>query len=327
MSAEPSMPIVTRLSTAVTGAIRQAASATGASFDYLLATAKVESDLDPNLTMKSSSATGLFQFLEQTWLGVLKDTGRVFGYGRYADAITQTGSGRYLVSDPALREEIMALRKDPTANAVMGGAITQQNAAVLARRIGRQPTDGELYVAHFFGPYAGSKVINLASTHPNANAAAMFPRAAAANRPIFYDKQGNARSVVGVYSELVRRYKVASASAGRAIAGLPSGTQPVRTAAVTATAPGVAGTPSALFALSPVEPRGLSPGRGTQTTATLEPSGPVFHSLFHSGERQGPVAPLVAQLWGAGATQTDLASTAADAAAAMPPGSGASRKR
>ena len=143
--------------TAVTGAIRQAARVTGVSFDYLLATAKVESDLNPNLTMRTSSATGLFQFIEQTWLATLKQGGPAFGYGDYADAISRTPAGRYVVDDPALRNEIMQLRKDPTANALMGGAVTQKNATELAKRIGRKPTEGELYVAHFFGPYAGAK--------------------------------------------------------------------------------------------------------------------------------------------------------------------------
>jgi hypothetical protein len=53
---------------------------------------------------------------------------------------------------PALRNEIMLLRKDPTANALMGGVVTQKNAIELAKRIGRKPTEDELYVAHFFGP-------------------------------------------------------------------------------------------------------------------------------------------------------------------------------
>src|SRR6266545_7786436 len=197
--------------TAVTSAIRQAAQVTGVSFDYLLATAKVESDLDPNLTMRTSTATGLFQFLEQTWLGVMKTAGRAFGYAQYADAITQTSSGLYVVDDPKLRAEMMRLRKDPAANAVMGGVITQQNAAVVAKRIGRKPTEGELYVAHFFGPYAGSKVIQQATSNPDANAAALFPAAARANRSIFYDRQGNARSIAGVHNELIRRYQVAKA--------------------------------------------------------------------------------------------------------------------
>src|SRR6267378_2093981 len=76
----------------VAGAIRKAAQTTGASFDYLLATAKVESDLNPNLSMKSSSATGLFQFLDQTWLATLKQGGPAFGYGAYANAISRTPS-------------------------------------------------------------------------------------------------------------------------------------------------------------------------------------------------------------------------------------------
>jgi soluble lytic murein transglycosylase-like protein len=54
--------------TNVTGAIRQASRLTGASFDYLLATAQVESGFNPNSAASTSSARGLFQFIEQTWL-------------------------------------------------------------------------------------------------------------------------------------------------------------------------------------------------------------------------------------------------------------------
>src|SRR5215510_9613261 len=196
---------------AVTGAIKRAAQSTGANFDYLLTTAKVESNLDPNSTISTSTATGLFQFLDQTWLGVMKTAGKAFGFGRYADAISQTSSGRYVVEDATLRDEMMKLRKDPAANAVMGGVITQQNAAVLAKRMGRQPTEGELYVAHFFGPYAAARVIELAGSNPSADAAAMFPEAARANRSVFHDRQGNARTIAGVRDELVRRYQVAKA--------------------------------------------------------------------------------------------------------------------
>src|SRR5262245_28194071 len=192
----------------VTGAIRKAAQATGASFNYLLATAKVESDLDPNLSMRSSSATGLFQFIEQTWLATLKQAGPAFGYGNYADAISRTASGRYAVDDGRLRDEIMRLRKDPTANALMGGAFTQQNVAVLSSRLGRPPSEGELYIGHFFGPYAGAKPIALAQSNPGADASAIFPAAARANQSIFYDKQGRARSISQVCAELVRRYQV-----------------------------------------------------------------------------------------------------------------------
>src|ERR1700730_5778084 len=121
MAVEASTPIGPgRAATAVTSAIRSAANATGTSFSYLLATAKIESDLNPTLTMKSSSATGLFQFIDQTWLGTLKQAEPAFRYGDYANAISRdASSGRYSVSDPEMRSAIMRLRNDPSANAVM----------------------------------------------------------------------------------------------------------------------------------------------------------------------------------------------------------------
>jgi len=127
----------------VTGAIRQASAATGTSFNYLLATAQVESGLNPQAGAATSSARGLFQFIEQTWLGTIKQSGAALGYGRYAAAITQTGSGRYVVQDPAMRQEILKLRNDPTANAVMAGAFTKANAAYLTQKLGRPPSEAE----------------------------------------------------------------------------------------------------------------------------------------------------------------------------------------
>src|SRR5689334_19512162 len=70
----------------VTTAIRDAAQATGTSFDYLLATARVESGLDAGAGASTSSARGLFQFIEQTWLSTLKTVGSALGYGQYASA-------------------------------------------------------------------------------------------------------------------------------------------------------------------------------------------------------------------------------------------------
>src|SRR5262245_12779983 len=280
---------------AVTGAIKRAAQSTGANFDYLLTTAKVESNLDPNTTISTSTATGLFQFLDQTWLGVMKTAGRAFGFGHYADAISQTSSGRYVVDDPALRDEMMKLRKDPAANAVMGGVITQQNAAVLAKRIGRQPTEGELYVAHFFGPHAASRVLQLAASEPNADAVALYPEAARANRSVFYDRQGNARTIAGVRDELVRRYQVAkarmvpsgAATAVAAQAPAPASAAPGRRVADTA------GVTRAFAAAQPAAPSvpAAAPGE------TAGPQRSAFHSLFETENRRGAISPVVAALW------------------------------
>src|SRR5271170_4001331 len=127
----------------VTGAIRQAAQATGTSFQYLLATAQVESGLNPQAGASTSSARGLFQFIEQTWLATLKQSGASLGYGQYSDAITKTASGKYEVADPTMRGTILKLRNDPTANAAMAGAFTKENAALLSQRLGRSPSEGE----------------------------------------------------------------------------------------------------------------------------------------------------------------------------------------
>jgi hypothetical protein len=194
----------------VTGAIRQASQATGTSFSYLLATAQVESGLNPHAGASTSSARGLFQFVEQTWLGTLKQAGPALGYGRYADAITRTASGHYEVQDPALRSEILKLRNDPTANAVMAGAFTKANASYLAQKLGREPSEGELYIAHFLGAGGAARLISEAASNPNATAATAFGNAAAANPSIFYDyKNGTPRTLAQVRDILTARYDVA----------------------------------------------------------------------------------------------------------------------
>src|SRR5215217_4165390 len=84
----------------IAGAIKQAASSTGASFEYLLATAKMESNFNPKASASTSSARGLFQFIDQTWLGTVKEAGAQLGYGKYASAISKSSSGGYYVNDP-----------------------------------------------------------------------------------------------------------------------------------------------------------------------------------------------------------------------------------
>ena len=196
----------------IAGSIRQAASTTGASFEYLLATAKMESNFNPKAAATTSSARGLFQFIDQTWLGTVKEAGAHLGYGKYADAITKNPSGSYSVSDPDARAAIMKLRDDPDAASSMAAVLTQSNSFKLTGKIGRRPTDAELYMAHFMGVGGAGKLIQNAEDNPNASAARMFPNAAAANQSIFYDRSGQARSVSQVYSVLNTRYAAAANS-------------------------------------------------------------------------------------------------------------------
>jgi Transglycosylase SLT domain len=178
----------------VADAIKGAADATGASFEYLLAAAQAESGLNPQAASTTSSARGLYQFIDQTWLAVMKQSGAGLGYAGYADAIVPTAGGHFEVPDPAMRRDIMALRDDPAVNAALAGALTRDNAALLAGRLGRKASDGELYIAHVLGSAGAVRLTTLAAGNPGAPADAAFPAAAEANRAIFYDRLGRPRA-------------------------------------------------------------------------------------------------------------------------------------
>ena len=315
-------------SAALAGKIKRASSATGVSFDYMVAAAKIESNLNPSAAAPTSSARGLYQFIEQTWLGTVKEAGAAFGYDRYANAIERTPSGRYEVSDPSMRQEILALRKDPVASAAMAGVLTRSNSFKLTGVLGRRPTEGELYIAHFLGAGGASRLITRVQNDPQANAAAMFPRAAAANRSIFYDRSGAPRSVSQVYDVLTSRYAVAATSpAARtmlAAAGALPGGPPVQL-------PSAASPPTTLAAAS-IAPTGRVervPLLKTEMTEAesralgIAERNSRFHSMFQAGERGEPVASVVRELWSNGSSSSTAGIVANVQPAAAAKGSGA----
>ncbi|MDC7683884.1 transglycosylase SLT domain-containing protein [Asticcacaulis sp. BYS171W] len=170
----------------VVASITRAAQRTGVDFTYLLKTAQRESSLNPTARAPTSSAAGLFQFIEQTWLATIKQHGAKHGYANYADAIQQGKNGQYYVADAQTRRQVLGLRYDQDAAATMAAEMTAGNAAYLKGRTGRTPTAGQLYAAHFLGPAGAANLIKTAEQRPNASAAALFPAAAGANKSIFY---------------------------------------------------------------------------------------------------------------------------------------------
>ena len=187
-------------SSGVEAAIRRASATTGVDFDFLMKTARRESGFDPGAKARTSSASGLFQFIEQTWLATLKQHGPKHGYGQYADLIYQGNDGRWQVRGSA-RNVVLDLRFDPQAASVMAAELTVSNAAYLRGRTGVTPNGGDLYAAHFLGPAGAAKLIEAMRAQPNGSAASLFPEAASANRSIFY-KQGRAATVAEVYANL-----------------------------------------------------------------------------------------------------------------------------
>ena len=161
----------------VTNAIAMASQRTGVDFYYLFNQAKIESSLNPDAKASTSSATGLYQFIDQSWLGVVNDHGEKHGLGWAASAIGKSG-GRYYVADPAVRQQIMDLRTQPEVASIMAAEHAADNQATLETQLGRSVTSTDLYLAHFLGVGGAAKFLRAYDQNPGASAAAVLPSAA-----------------------------------------------------------------------------------------------------------------------------------------------------
>jgi hypothetical protein len=155
---------------------------------YMMALADKESSLLPDNKNRASSAEGLFQFIESTWLEVLRRYGSKHGYAAEAEAI-QVIQGRPVVSDSKQREAILNLRGDPYVSAVMAGEMINTHRKILAGEIERDPSFSELYMAHFLGVNGARRLLDLVGEQPGQSAPEAFPQAARANRSLFFDDQ------------------------------------------------------------------------------------------------------------------------------------------
>lgn len=188
----------------VLGAIKKASAHTGVDFAYLLEKASAESSFRTDAKAKTSSATGLFQFIEKTWIAMVRDHGAEYGLGEYADKISASGK----VSDAQTRKEILDLRKDPETAAAMAAEYAAENKEYLEDRIDSKVGPVELYLAHFMGPSGAAGFLKAMENNPLETAADIFPTASRANRNVFYDaKTGEARTLAGVYDFFAKKFE------------------------------------------------------------------------------------------------------------------------
>jgi hypothetical protein len=120
---------------------------------------RVESDGDPNAKNKRSSATGLGQFLDETWLDMIRAHRPDLAKGRSQD-------------------EILELRRDAKVAREITARFTQRNVEML-RKHGLPVTPGTLYLAHFAG---GAGAVAILSAMENADAALVMATADATGR-------------------------------------------------------------------------------------------------------------------------------------------------
>jgi Transglycosylase SLT domain len=179
----------------VSRAIGAASDRTGVDFDYLMNQARVESGFRPDAKAETSSASGLFQFTQQTWLATVKQHGSEHNYSWAADAINVDKHGRYSVPDGQLRGQILDLRNQPEAASAMAAEFAADNGNVLALALGREPEAVDLYLAHFLGSGGATKFLKAWNTDPSQPAAPLFPAAGGANKAIFYGRSGSPRTL------------------------------------------------------------------------------------------------------------------------------------
>jgi Transglycosylase SLT domain len=198
--------------------IRQASAASGVDFGYLMAQAAQESGFRTDAKAQSSSATGLYQFVEGTWLDLVRRHGAKHG-----------------LSADASRADLLALREAPQLSAAMAAEYARENKAALETSLGRKAGRGELALAHFLGAGGATQFLKGLERNADAKAAELLPEAAAANRPVFYDRNGAARSIGEIwrdFSQRIEREAAAWASPAPAPAAValaatvPAGTSP-----------------------------------------------------------------------------------------------------
>ena len=182
-------------------AIRAASQRTGVDFQYLLAQAHLESSLNPDAQARTSSARGLYQFIESTWLASLERNGARFDL----DGALRRAGFADGVNVRASRAALLELRSDPELTSLLAAAQALDNGAALEPVLGRAPTAAELYLAHFLGSGGAAHFLTRWQRTPQASAAVLFPREARANRAIFYGRDGHVRSLDAVLRAIANK--------------------------------------------------------------------------------------------------------------------------
>ncbi|HVM78682.1 MAG TPA: lytic transglycosylase domain-containing protein [Stellaceae bacterium] len=186
----------------VLSSIRDASRRTGVDFKFLVAQAALESGFRTEAAAGRSSASGLYQFTSQTWLGLMRQHGAKYGQAELAAKIAQQPGGRYKVEDKAAEREMLALRSDSKLASLMAAEVTKSNSQQLQHALGRKPNAAELRLAMFLGPAGAIKFMRAHAADAGAAAADLVPAAAKQNPQIFYDAGRTPATVAAVYSRI-----------------------------------------------------------------------------------------------------------------------------
>jgi hypothetical protein len=181
-------------------AIANATEVVGVDATYMTAVAARESSFDPTVHAEGSSAAGLYQFTEDTWLRALKIFGVRHGLDELARQITIDEYGDVSVRHGA-RAKLLQLRNDPKLSALMAAELARDNKARLERLLGREVSPAETYLAHFLGVGQAARIIGAAHTKPHVSGARLLPAAARSN-PAVFAPAGHAASAAAIVGKI-----------------------------------------------------------------------------------------------------------------------------
>ncbi len=181
------LPTNLRVPDDIRRAIGLASSTVGVDSGYLVAVAARESSFDAAAHAQQSTALGLYQFTEDTWLRVVKLFGERHGLASYAQEIDIDESGSVAMRSGALRDKLLRLRRDPQLSALMAAELALDNKMRLERLLGRGVSPSEIYIAHFLGVAQAAKMIAIARSTPEMAGSHVLPIAAESNPGVFGD--------------------------------------------------------------------------------------------------------------------------------------------
>lgn len=168
---------------------------------YLLHLAKRESNLNAAASSPMSTAKGLFQFTENTWLCSVRTFGPAFGVTD-SDKISLKRQGSCTVENQNVRDRLLSMRSNPKVSTQIAAAFSVQNYRILATTFGRTPNSTELYVLHLLGQRDGIRFLMAVRSTPLMPAFEITPVGAMANRKIFYTSDNRPKFVSEIYDEL-----------------------------------------------------------------------------------------------------------------------------
>jgi len=140
---------------------------------FLRKVAQVESGGNPAAKNPTSSATGLYQFTDSTWKGVVNQLGL-----------------KYNLED----------RKDPKKADLVMREFTRLNESYIKPVVGRELNDADRHLGHFLGAGGARTFFKGYNAEPNAPVSSVLsPGAIKANKSVVYNKDGSLKTIGQLY--------------------------------------------------------------------------------------------------------------------------------